>query len=104
MRLPHRLRQNVTQRHFMPFGVELGALVLEHRDDTADGVFPDLTLGFHLAAKAAKFGDGTGFARAELDPSVRYQIEAGNAFGYPLRRIGGQLDNAMTQSNVFGAL
>ena len=45
-----------------------------------------------------------GFAGAELDPAVRYQVEAGDALGDALRRVGGELHDAMAQPDVLGAL
>ena len=88
----------------MPFGVELDALVLEHRKDATNRVFPDLPLGFHLATEAAKFGDGTGFPGAEFDPSVGNQIETGNPFRDPLRWVGRELNDPVAKPDVFRAL
>ena len=104
MRLLHRLRQHVAHRHLVPFGVELDALVAEHRDDAADRVFPDLALGLHVAAEAAELGDGGGFAGAELDAAVRHQVEAGDAFGDALRRVGGELHDAVAEPDVLRPL
>ena len=104
MRLLHRLRQHVAHRHLVPLGVELDALVAEHRDDAADRVFPDLALGFHVAVEAAEFGDRGGFAGAELDAAVGHQVEAGDAFGHALRRVGGELHDAVAEPDVLRPL
>ena len=79
-------------------------LILEHRDDAAERVFPDFALGLHVAAEAAKFGDRRGFAGAHLDATIRYKIECGNAFGDALRRVGGQLHDAVAEPDVLRPL
>ena len=104
MRLLHRLRQHVAHRHLVPLGVELDALVLEHRDDAAERVLPDLALGLHVAVEAAEFGDRCRLAGAHLDAAVGHQVEAGDAFGDALRRVGGELHDAVAEPDVLGAL
>ena len=104
MRLLHRLGQDVAHRHFVPLGVEADALVLEHRDDAADRVFPDLALRLHVTAKAAEFGDGGGFAGTRFDTAVGDEIEARDPFGHPLRRVRGKLHDAVTEADVLRPL
>ena len=79
-------------------------MVLEHRDDAAERVLPDLALGLHVAAEATEFGDRRRFAGAHFDAAVRYKIECGNAFGDALRWVGGQLHDAVAEPDVLRPL
>ena len=104
VRFLHGFGQHVAHRHLVPLGVQLDALVLEHGNDAADRVFPDLPLGLHVAVEAAEFGYRRGFAGAHLDAAVGDEIEAGDTFGDALRRVGGELDDAVAEPDVLGAL
>ncbi|OIQ65500.1 hypothetical protein GALL_529400 [mine drainage metagenome] len=104
MRLLNRLRQDVSQREFEVWAVIFEAAILEHRHHAADAVFPDRLFVFHHPAERAKFGDRGAFAHAEFDAPVADEIEAGDFFGHAGRMVGGQLDDAVTQPDLLGAL
>src|SRR3984885_2521554 len=104
MGLLHRLRQHVAHRHLLPLGVELDALILEHRDNAAERVLPDLALGLHVAVEAAEFGDRCRLAGAHLDAAIGDKIECRDTFGDALRWIGGELHDAVAKPDVLGPL
>src|SRR5471030_1040708 len=104
MRLLNRLRQHVAQRELEVWTVVFPAAIVEHRQHTAHAVLPDRLLILHLPIERPKFGDARTFAHAELDPAVADQIEEGNLLGDARRVVGGQLDDAMTQADMFRAL
>src|SRR3981189_1923411 len=104
MRLLHRLRNDVTQGNIKILAVMLAAAVLEHREDGADGFFEYFLLGFHVAAERRQLGDRGAFAHAELDTAVAEEIEHRDTLGDPCRMIGRELENAVAEPDILGAL
>ena len=71
MRLLHRLRQDVAQRHVEILAVMLDPALSEHRDDGADRLLPDRSLLVERDPEGLQFGDAGALAGAELDTAVR---------------------------------
>ena len=46
----------------------------------------------------------SGLAHAEIDAAAGQQIERRHLFRHPLRLVGGELDHAVPEADVFGAL
>src|SRR3954471_6850193 len=82
----------------------LAAAVPEHREDGADRLLENLLLGFHVAAERGELGDGGALAHAEFDAAVAQQIQYRDAFGDAGGMIGGELENAVPEPDVPGAL
>ena len=104
MRLLHRLGHHVAQRHVEILAVMFAAAVPEHREDGADGLLEHFLLGFHVAAERRQLGDRGALAHPEFDPAVAEEIEHRDALGDARRMIGGELENAVAEPDVFGAL
>ncbi len=104
MRLLHRLRHHVAQGNIEILAVMLAAAFLEHREDGADGLLEHFLLGFHVAAERRQLGDRGALAHPEFDAAVAQQIEHRDPLGDPRRMIGGELENAVAEPDVFGAL
>ena len=84
--------------------MEFPILAAEHRHDGADGFFPAIALVPHADAERVEFGGAGGFAKAHLDTAFGEDIEGGDFFGHPLRLVGGELDDAVAEADILGAL
>jgi len=84
--------------------VKLPVVASEHRDDGAHCFFPAVALVAHAHAERVQLRRTGGLAHAEIDAAAREQIECGHLLRYALRLIGGELDHAMPQPDVLGAL
>src|SRR5204863_8588439 len=104
MRLLHRLRQDVAQRHVEILAVMLDPALAEHRDDGADRLLPDRPLLVERDAERLQFGDAGALAGAELDPAVADQVERGDALGAARRMGRRQLHYAVREADALGAL
>ena len=82
----------------------LAADLPEHREDGADGFLEHFLLGFHVAAERRQFGDRRAFAHAEFAAAVAQEIEHRDPLGDARGMIGGELENAMAEPDLFGAL
>ncbi len=82
----------------------LAAARLEHRKDRLDRFLEHFLLGFHVAAERCQFGDRGALAHAELDAAAAQQIEHRDALGDARGVIGGELENAVAEPDIFGAL
>ena len=58
----------------------------------------------HVDAERPEFGDAGAFAHAELDAAVGDEVEAGDFLGDARRMVGRELDDAVAQPDVLGAL
>ena len=88
----------------MVFAVELPAVFGEHRDDRLHGFFPTVALSTNLGAERVKLGRAGSFSQTKLDSTTREQVERGHTFGYSVRLIGWQLDDAVAETDVRCAL
>src|SRR4030081_2165467 len=104
MRLLHRLRQYVAQRHVEILAVMLDAALAEHRNDGADRLLPDRPLLVERNAERLQFGDAGALAGAELDPAVADQVEGRDAFGAARRMRRRQLHDAVGETDALGPL
>ena len=78
--------------------------LLEHWKDRAHGLLEHFLLGFHVAAERRQLGDRGALAHPEFNASLAEEIEHRDALGDARRMIGGELENAVTEPDVFGAL
>ena len=76
----------------------------EHRDDGAHRFFPPVALVAHAHAKWMQFRRPRRLAHAEIDAATGEQIQRRYPLGDALRLIGGELDHAMAEPDVLGAL
>ena len=104
MRLLHRLRHDIAQGNVEILAVMLGADLGEHREDRLDGFLEHLALGLHVAAERRQLGDRGALAHAEFAAAVGEQIEHRDALGDARRMIGGELEDAVAEPDLFGAL
>ena len=104
MRLLDWFGHHIAQRNVEILAVMLAAAFPEHREDGADGFLEYFLLGFHVAAERRQFGDRGAFAHPEFAAAVAEQIEHGDALGDARGMIGGELENAVAEPDVFGAL
>src|SRR5439155_3677830 len=63
-----------------------------------------LALGLHVTAERRQFGDGGALTHAELDAAIAQEIEHRDALGDARGMIGGELEDAVAEPDVFGAL
>jgi len=82
----------------------LAAAVCKHREDGADRFLEHFLLGFHVAAERRQFGDRGALAHAEFDAPVAQEIEHRHALGDARGMVGGELENAVAEPDVLGAL
>src|SRR5215471_16516407 len=104
MRLLHGLGQHMPQRILKVFAAVLAGTVRKHREDCLHGLVEHGALVFHGALERLKLGNGGSLAHAELDAPVAQEVEHGDALCDADGMIGGELENAVTQANVLGAL
>jgi hypothetical protein len=104
MRFLDGFRHHVAQGYVKVFAVMFAAAVPKHREDGADGLLEHFLLGFHVAAERRQFGDRGAFAHAEFAAAVAQEIEHRDALGDAGGMIGGELENAVAEPDVFGAL
>ena len=81
----------------MPTFVNIGKIA-------CDSFLEHLALGFHVAAERRQFGDRGALAHAEFAAAVAQEIEHRDALGDAGGMIGGELENAVAEPDVFGAL
>ena len=104
MRLLHRLRHDVAQGNVEILAVMLAAAFLEHREDRLHGLLEHFALGFHVAAERRQLGDRGALAHAEFAAAVAEQIEHRDALGDARGMVGGELEDAVAEPDVLGAL
>ncbi len=104
MRLLNRFRHYVAEGNVEILAVMLAAALPEHRKDGADGFLEHLLLGLHVAAERRQFGDRGALAHPEFAAAIAEEIEHRDALGNPRGMIGGELDNAVAEPDIFGAL
>ena len=107
MRALHRFRHDVAARHFEVIAFESGIRV--HRQHVADllgGLEIDLAFRGHLDAETAELQFGGRFPGAEIDTTIRHEVQCRDHF----RGAGGMvvlrdhLADAVTQANALRAL
>jgi hypothetical protein len=79
-------------------------MVPEHRQHAAHAVFPDVALVPEAQVERVQLGDRRAFAEAEVDATIGDEIQCGDLLRYPRRVVGGDLDDAVTEPDVLGAL
>ena len=104
MRFLHGLGHHIAQRNVEILAVMFAATLLEHREDGADCLLEYFLLGFHVAAERRQFGDRGALAHAEFDPAVAQEIENRDPLGDARRMIGRELENAVAEPDIPGAL
>src|SRR5688572_33180394 len=104
MRLLKRLGNYVAFRKVEVLAVPLDGMLCEHRDQRADGFFPDLALLPHTSSEWMELDRPLALAEAELDAPAREQVEGGHPLGDANRTVRGQLHDAMTQANALRPL
>src|SRR5712672_306170 len=104
MRFLQRLWHDVAQRNIKILAVMLGADLRKHRKNRRDSFLEYFALGLHVTAERRQFGDRGALAHAELDAAVAEQIEHRDALGDAGGMVGGELENAVTEPDVLGAL
>src|SRR5579871_145643 len=104
MRLLDRLRHDVAERNIEISAVMLASAVLEHREDRRHRFLEHVLLGFHVTAERLKLGDGGALAHAEFAAAAAQKVEYRHTLGYPCWVIGGELENAVTEPDVFRPL
>ena len=82
----------------------LGADPGEHREDRCDSFLEHLALGLHVAAERRQLGDRGALAHAELAAAVGEQIEHRDALGDARGMVGGELEDAVAEPDLLGAL
>ena len=92
------------KRHVEILAVMLGADLGEHREDRLHGLLEHLALGLHVAAERRQFGDGGALAHAEFAAAVGEQVEHRDALGDAGRMVGGELEDAVAEPDLLGAL
>src|SRR6266852_8646773 len=103
MRLLNGLRHHVAQGNIKILAVMLAAALLEHWKDRANGFLEHFLLGFHVAAERRQLGDRGTLADPEFAAPPAQEIEHRDALGDARRMICGELENAVTEPDVFGA-
>ena len=104
MRLLHGFRHHVAQGNVEIFAVMLGAHFGEHRKDRLHRLLEHLALGFHVAAERRQFGDRRALAHAEFAAAVGEQIEHRDFLGDAGGMIGRELEDAVAEPDLLGAL
>ena len=104
MRLLQRLGDHVAGGKIVVLAVEFPVVVGEHRDDGAHRLLPALALVAHAHAERMQLGRPRRLAHAEIDAAARQQIECRHLLRHSLRLVGGELDHAVAESDVLGAL
>ena len=69
-----------------------------------DGFLEDLALVFHVDAERRQFGDRGALAHAELAAAVGQEIERGDPLGDARGMVGGELEDAVAEPDLLGAL
>ncbi len=95
---------HVAQGNIEILAVVLAAAFREHREDRADRFLEHFLLGFHVAAERRQLGDRGALAHAELAAAIAKQIEHRDALGDARGMVGGELEDAVAEPDVLGAL
>lgn len=104
MWLLYRFRQDVAERKLEMGTVILESTILKHQHNRSNRVFPYFALLWNGAIDGSEFREATAFTHTKLNPAVADQIESRHAFGDAGWMIGGQLNDAVTETNILGAL
>src|SRR5207247_9667881 len=67
-------------------------------------LLPHVALVAHAAAEGMQLDRSLRLAQAELDAAARQQVERGDALGHADRMAGGQLEDAVTETDATRAL
>src|SRR5215471_4250818 len=92
------------QRVLKVFTAVLAGAVGKHWEDCLHGLVEHGALVLHGALERLKLCDGGALPHTELDPTVAQKVEHGDALCHADRVIGGELEDAVTQADVLGAL
>jgi hypothetical protein len=86
------------------FAVMFAAAFGEHRENRAHRFLEHFLLGLHVAAERRQFGDRGALAHSEFAAAVAEEIEHRDPLGNARGMIGGELEDAVTEPDIFGAL
>src|SRR5580692_5659074 len=104
MRLLERLRDHVACGKVVVLAVEFPVVASEHRDDGTHCLFPAVALVAHAHAERVELCGARRLAHAEIDATAGQQVERRDLLRDTLRLVGGELDHAMAEPDVPGAL
>ena len=104
VRLLRRLGHHVAQRELEVVAVPLPTFVPEHRQRGLHRLLPHHALVAEAAIEGMELGDRGALAQAELDAAVRHQVERRHPLGDARRVVGGELDDAVAEADLLGAL
>ena len=104
VRFLQRFRHDVAPGELEVRAVVFARLVLEHRDQAADRVLPDLALLLEIHIERIELGRRRTFAHAELDAALGDEIETGDVGCNLGWMIGGELKDAVREPDSLGAL
>ncbi len=104
MRLLNGLGHHVAQGNIEILAVMLAAALPEHRKDRANRFLEHFLLGLHVAAERRQLGDRGALPHPEFAAPLAEEIEYRDALGDTGGMIGGELENAVTEPDAFGAL
>src|ERR1041384_3531717 len=104
MRFLFRFWQHVSSRKVEPLPVKLPRGLGKHRNETLHRLFPYFALVTECAIEGMQFSRAPTFANAHLDPTARHQIKSRDTLGDTSRMVSRELNDAVPQANVFGAL
>ena len=82
----------------------LSADLREHGEDRPHRFLEHLALGFHVAAERRQLGDRGTFTHAEFAAAAAQEIEHRDTLGDARGVVRGELENAVTEPDVPGAL
>ncbi len=103
VRLLHRLGNDVPRRHLHVLAVDAGERHFGHAaDGDLEPLLPHLAFEHRVDVEPAELGFGGRLAGAELDATVRHEVEHGDAFGNACRVVerGRRLHDAVAEPDV----
>ena len=104
VRLLQRLGDHVARGKIVVLAVEFPVVTGEHRDDGAHRLLPAVALVAHAHAERMQLRRPRRLAHAEIDAPAGEQIECRHLLRDALRLVGGELDHAVAEPDVLGAL
>src|SRR5205807_4269974 len=104
VRLLNRVGHHIAQRNVEILAVMLAAAFLEQRKDGAEGFLEYFLLGFHVAPERRQLGDRGALPHPEFHAPLAEEIEHRDALGDARGMVGGELEDAMAEPDVLGAL
>jgi hypothetical protein len=100
MRLLQRLGDHVARRKVEEAAVEFHGLLGEALHHHLHRFLPHLPLVAHPASEGMELDGSLPFAQAQLHASPRDEVEGGHALRHADRMIGGELDDAVAETDA----